>query len=129
MRTTRIFLLTTRDWVGPPVLDVEVVDCALDLLISGAPGVVHYEHQEDGGFAHYGGFVRIGADRRGLSTAAEVDLGCAIGPLELIRLKPADYFMGCKQKPDPWDRFACLAHWTQETLGEECAETYDCGSF
>ncbi|HEY8380139.1 MAG TPA: hypothetical protein VIK91_26800 [Nannocystis sp.] len=111
------------------VLDVKPLDCALDLLISGTPGVVHFEHEEYDGYNRYGGFVRVDADRRGLSrTSKQEDLGCSVGPFEIIELKPADYFADCKAMPDPWDRFVCLRDWKQAALGEACAEGYDCSS-
>jgi hypothetical protein len=117
----------SQNWGANTVLDVEALDCALDLLSSGTPGVVHFDYTLNGGFGHYAGIVRLGADRRGLSrTYYEEDLGCGVGALEMIELKPADYFVDCQAMPDPWDRFACLWDWKQDSLGEECAEGYDC---
>lgn len=107
------------------VLDVEALDCALEMLIAGTPGLVH--HELSGTQLYEGGFVRIAADRRGLSrTWEQEDLGCTTYPLEMIQLKEPDYFAGCKALADPRDRYACLRDWSAGPLGEVCIEQIDC---
>lgn len=110
------------------VLDVVALDCALEMLIEGTPGVVHHRTIEGGGFLDQGGFVRIGEGRRGLSRIwDQEDLGCVVYALEMIELKDAAYLSECKAMPDARDRYACLTNWSAGTIGERCADEIDCG--
>ena len=105
---------------GAPRLDVTAVDCALDLLERGEPGLVHYtaspipsEFRE--------AFVKIGADRAGLTQSLRIiDLIGSTSDLEIITLRDAEYFRGCQRLPDPFDRFTCLTDWSDDEVQAVC---------
>jgi hypothetical protein len=113
---------------GPLLLDVEALDCALELLITGAPGMVHYERTFDSHYSGDGGFVRVAEGRLGLSrTWFWEDLGGSDSELTVVTLRDPAYFADCKAKPDPYDRYRCMQDWAQGSPLAVCddAEHYE----
>lgn len=104
---------------GTPILDVEALDCALEQLRTGTPGLVTFVRALDLGQA--GGYVRIREGRTGLSrTWLEYDLSANSSELAVVTLREATYFAGCQAMPDPMDRFSCLIYWSQSSAIEVC---------
>lgn len=97
---------------GTVVIDADALSCALNLLIAGDPGVVHYEDGVSNSSEVREGFVKIGLDRKGLSwTDVDFDVGCTFGARELIALRDSDYFSGCEQMSDLTERLMCMTQW------------------
>lgn len=107
---------------GSPILDVEAVDCALDVLIAGAPAYLDYVETPDSGWSDARGFVKIGEGRMALAmTSTREDLYIQLGAIEVLLLKPTEYFVGCKALADPRERYACLKAWTEGPAIDTCA--------
>jgi len=105
-----------------PILDVEAVDCALDVLIAGTPAYLDYSETPDGGQFGTRGYVKIGEGRRALAmTEIREDHYMQFSAIEVLVLKPAEYFVGCKALADPRERYACLKAWTEGPALEVCA--------
>ena len=106
---------------GIPTLDLTAVDCAIELLISGDSGMVHWYESTNSNFSRSGAYVRITADSTGLARSwAWVDLGGTEGQAELIMLKDPDYFVGCKALESPYLRYQCLKDWKKAALETVC---------
>ncbi|MDC0717186.1 hypothetical protein [Nannocystis bainbridge] len=109
---------------GELVMDITALDCALDMLVQGASGLVHFTFSADRGVSRSGGFLRIGAGRLGLSrTWQSADLGGFESALELIPLKSAAYFETCRAMQDPAERYLCLKKWSDGSATEVCDES------
>ena len=54
-------------------------------------------------------------------TSTREDLYIQLGAIEVLVLKPAEYFVGCKALTDPRERYACLKAWTEGPAIETCA--------
>ncbi len=107
---------------GSPILDVEAVDCALDVLVAGTPAYLDYVETPDGGFSDARGFVKIGEGRMALTmTSTREDGDNRFSAIEVLALKPAEYFVGCKALADPRKRYECLKAWTEGPAIETCA--------
>lgn len=103
-------------------LDEAALDCSLDLLISGAEGMVewHILDQGDGASGYSGAFVRVAGGTALTRSYGGLDLGSNEGPAGFVALKPASYFSGCKAMPDAQDRFRCLIEWSDEEPKADC---------
>lgn len=113
---------------GAPVLDITAVDCAIDLLIAGAPGYVSYFETPDGNYTYVGGVLKIGEDRIGVTRKFwGEDLDFHSSAHEVVPLRDAAYFLGCKELPDPRQRYACLKDWTAGPAIDTCDEPYPPG--
>lgn len=107
---------------GNPILDIKAVDCSLDVLIAGTPAYLRYVESPDGGFSDARGFVKIGEGRIALAmTSTRFDLEFHLGAIEILELKPAEYFVGCKALADPRERYECLKEWITGPALETCA--------
>ena len=92
-------------------VDPVVLDCALDRLIAGTPGLVWW-HIGSNGPGDYGGFVDIIGDRAGIGRNYEYfDLGGSDTAAGMVTLKDAAYFEGCKAVSDPELKFTCMRDW------------------
>lgn len=106
---------------GTPHLDLEALDCSLQLLIDGTPGMVDFTELFH--IPLHGGFVKIGEGRTGVSrTYVYDDIGSSDSAAEQIELKDAAYFLGCKQLADPAARYKCLKDWSAGTVLATCDE-------
>lgn len=122
------FVEVQADWPETPyqlTVDVAAVDCALDMLLEGTPGLVYYEQYTWVG--KHEGFIRIGEGRTGLTRSwAAVDLICPVSRLEVVQLRRRPYFLACKNKASPKERFHCLIDWSAGPALEVCAGEDDC---
>ena len=92
-------------------VDPVVLDCALDRLIAGTPGLVWW-HIGSNGPGDYGGFVDIIGDRAGIGRNYQYfDLGGSDTAAGMVTLKDAAYFEGCKAESDPELKFTCMRDW------------------
>lgn len=83
--------------------------------------MVHWEESINSGYQHAGGYVRIGANRTGLTRSYMwTDVWGEESPAEMIVLKDPGYFVSCKQIGDPFKRYQCLKNWSQNSLGVVC---------
>ena len=116
---------TDTDGFGDCDIDVDEaqIDCALDLLIAGEPGVVKWVYSSDQGFSTSGGFVQILPERQGLTrTWSFVDLSGEDSAAGVVPLRPADYFQGCKDLPTGAQRFGCMTDWSEDEPTAQCDE-------
>ena len=106
-------------------LDLEALDCALDLLIAGTPGVVAYHTYIPEGYEQ--GLLKIGQGHTGVAqTQYQYDLGYGASDFEVIQLRAPEYFQSCKDLADPSERYLCLQDWALGSAHVICAEGYSC---
>lgn len=102
------------------VLDATAIECALDVLVAGGPGVIEYESAVPAHLFVERGILLLDAERRGITrTESRFDLGCFESDATLVEVKPAGYFAACKDLASPLDRFNCLKEWSADVL-ETC---------
>ncbi|WP_434425518.1 hypothetical protein [Nannocystis pusilla] len=120
-------------------VDAEKLDCALDDLIMGRPGVIAYEDNYvpddpdgagDSSFPHeflWGGFIQVLPARRGLGRdwtwISDLD-GTSVEETaaNVYPLKDSAYFAGCKAELDLSRRFDCLLAWKAGEALSTCDE-------
>lgn len=101
-------------------VDPVILDCALDRLIAGTPGLVWW-HTGSNGPADNGGFVNIIGDRAGIGRNYEYfDLGGSDTAAGNVTLKDAAYFEGCKAESDLSLKFQCMRDWWTAPPTELC---------
>jgi hypothetical protein len=105
---------------GTATLTVEPLDCAIDQLIAGTPGMIRYIARE--GFGGEGAFVVVGPGPALMRRNSYLDNGANEGPAGFVTLKDTAYFMGCKAEPDPQLRFLCFKEWSDEEPAPTCDE-------
>jgi hypothetical protein len=109
-------------WGGTPVVDPDLVDCALDKLVHGTPGLLEYAETPETWEVYSGGFVEIGAARMGLAqTYAGEDLSGTESATEVVPLRDPGYFVACQALAEPLDRYQCLKDWTDGPAVATCA--------
>ncbi len=107
---------------GTLVVDSDIIDCALDKLVHGTPGLLEYWETPDMGVVYAGGFVEIGAARMGLTQTYEgEDLSGTQSATEVVPLRDPSYFVACQALAEPLDRYKCLKDWTGGPAVATCA--------
>lgn len=103
-------------------LDETALDCALDLLISGADGMVewHLLDQGDGASGYGGAFLSITGGVALVRGYGGQDLGSHEDPAGFVALKSKAYFTDCKAESDPQVRFQCFREWSDEMPAADC---------
>lgn len=118
----------TGDATGPGepgecTVDQAALDCALNVLISGTFGRVHYGHSPDGGFSGSGGFILVREDRRAVTREfTYLDLGGDQSEAAVRELKSAAYFEGCQALPTSHEVYECLIDAVTGDALAVCAE-------
>lgn len=103
---------------GTATLAVEALDCAIDQLIAGEPGMIRYLVSD--GFGGEGAFIVPGPDEVLMRRNSYLDNSASEGPAGFVTLKNPAYFTGCKAEPDPQLRFLCFKEWSDEEPEPTC---------
>jgi hypothetical protein len=92
-------------------IDEVALDCAIDHLIAGQPGLVWWQIDSNGP-EQYGAWVDIGKARQGTGRSWDfIDLGGTDYDAGTFVLKDAAYFEDCKTRPDVEEKFLCFKDW------------------
>lgn len=106
---------------GERVIDVAALDCALDQIIAGTPGMISVHDSES--FGYDGAFIVPGAGEKSLTRSyGAQDLGSYEGPAGFVKLRDVAHFTGCKAMTDPGARLGCLRDWSDEEPTAVCDE-------
>ena len=107
------------DGTGKATLDVAALDCALDQLIAGTPGMISFHHSDY--ISYGGGFVVLGPGEKMLTRSyGAYDLGAQESAAGFVTLKDAAYFTDCKAEADPHARYMCFRDWSDEEPTAVC---------
>ena len=94
-------------------VDEAALDCAIDQLIAGTPGLVWWEIGSNGSESS-GAWVEIGEARQGVGRSWDfIDLGGTDYDAGMMEVKDAAYFEDCKTKPDVDAKFLCFKAWSK----------------
>lgn len=104
-------------------LDVEALDCAIDQMIAGTPGLVEIHEQDYIGAS--GAYVEVGKAQNLMRYYSVYDLSGSESAVGFVKLKDKAYFEGCKAEPDPQLRYLCLKAWTEDEPEPLCDEYAD----
>lgn len=108
-------------------VDEAALDCAIDHLISGQPGLVWWQIDSNGSESS-GAWVDLGKDRQGVGRSWDfIDLGGTDYDAGTLEIKDAAYFEDCKTKPDVDAKFLCFKQWSETPPDASCdvEEYYD----
>lgn len=105
--------------------DEAALNCALDQLIAGTPGLVEYHELSEGfGSSSFaGGFIVVGdgLTRRFNGYDANYNETAA----GFVALKDAAYFKSCKAEVELSARYACFKAWSDAEPGAACDDTQE----
>ncbi len=107
-------------------LDEAALNCALDQLIAGTPGLIEYSISDY--ISSGGAFVAIGPSGNLMRSYGVYDLGGSESPAGSVTLKDAAYFTACKAEPDVQARFLCFVQWTDDEPAATCDDASELGS-
>lgn len=99
-------------------LDEAALNCALDQLIAGTPGLITYSHVDE--FNGGGAFLAISSAGNLTRSYSFVDLGGGESPAGFVTLKDKAYFTACKAEPDVATRFLCFIQWSEDQPDATC---------
>lgn len=109
--------------------DEAALDCALDQLIAGKPGLVAYHELSEGfgGSSFAGGFVVVGDGLTRRFSGSDAHLNeTAAG---FVALKDAAYFTSCKAEAEVSARYACFRAWSDDEPSAACDEQEESEAF
>lgn len=107
-------------------LDEVALNCALDQLIAGTPGLIEYSISDY--ISSGGAFVAIGPGGDLMRSYGVYDLGGSEGAVGPVSLKDAAYFTACKAEPDVQARFLCFIRWTDDEPAATCDDASELSS-
>jgi len=107
-------------------LDAVALDCALDQLIAGTPGIIAYHETNITSSA--GAYLVISATGTLMRSHGTYDLGGSESPVGPVTLKPKSYFEGCKAETDAEARYLCFIQWTDDQPAALCDDASELSS-